>query len=371
MTAPHPAGRPADPATPRLMIPGPCQPRPEVLAAFQRPVAAHYGPSWARTHEEALTLLRQVLGANRAYLLPGSGSLAVEAAVVNTFRPGQRVVIPHTGYFGRRLIEVARAYGLAVHDLAVEPGRAVEPRRVADLLPGADGVVLVHVETSTGIRHPVADIAAVARQAGAAVVVDAVSSVAGEELDVQGWGADAVAASTQKGLGCPPGLGVVALSERGHARILDDHPRPWYLDLRRWDREREESFDWEPHPVTMPTNLVFALIASLRAIVDRGLPEWRRERTYVADHCRERLTERGFTLVGAPAHRAALVVVARCGRPADARLRVLREAGIAIAGGLDPVRDAIRIGLMGRHGTFEMVDECTAALGTNRWPCGS
>ncbi|MEV6595627.1 aminotransferase class V-fold PLP-dependent enzyme [Actinoplanes sp. NPDC051346] len=356
-----------DLATARLMIPGPCQPRPDVLAAFQRPVAAHYGPSWARTHEQALTLLRQVLDAPRVYLLPGSGSLAIEAAVVNTFRPGQRVVIPDTGYFGRRLIEVARAHGLQVHDLAVEPGRAVDPRQVADLLPGADGVVLVHVETSTGIRHPVADIAALARRTGAAVVVDAVSSIAGEELDVREWGVDAVAASTQKGLGCPPGLGIVALSEHGHARILDDHPRPWYLDLTRWDREREESFDWEPHPVTMPTNLVFALIASLSAIVERGLPQWRQERTRVAEHCRERLTDNGFTLVGASADRAALVVVARCGRPADARLHVLREAGIGIAGGLDPLRDAIRIGLMGQNGTIEMVDECTTALGANRW----
>jgi len=352
---------------PRLMIPGPCQPRPEVMAAFRRPVSAHYGPLWAAQHEEALTFVRRLVGSDWAYLLPGSGSLAIEAAIVNTFRPGQRVVVPDTGYFGRRLIEMARAHGLDVCELAVEPGQAIEPQRVAELLPRADGIILVHVETSTGIRHPLADIAALARRAGAAIVVDAVSSIAGEELDVRGWGIDAVAASTQKGLGCPPGLGIVALSETGHERILDDHPRPWYLDLTRWDRERRESPTWEPHPITMPTNLVLALIESLRTIMAVGVPQWREERVGVAEYCRDRLAERGFALTGLPEERASLVVVARCGQPAEARLQVLQSAGIAITGGLDPIPDAIRIGLMGQFGTVEMVDECVAALGVNRW----
>jgi alanine-glyoxylate transaminase / serine-glyoxylate transaminase / serine-pyruvate transaminase len=348
---------------PRLMIPGPCQVSAEVLRTYGRPVSAHHGPEWAAAHEETLTLVRRLVNAPWAYLLPGTGSVAIEAAVANQFRPGQRVVVPDTGYFGRRLVEVAKACGLEVDELAVHPGHPVDPRTVAGRLGGADGVLMVHVETSTGVRHPVEEVAEHTRRAGAAIVVDAVSSIGGEWLDLEASGIDAIAAASQKGLGCPPGLGVVALSERGHRRLRDVRPPSWYLDLARWDRERREVTEFgAPHPVTMPTNLVLALAASLGSMMKQGVRSWCDERAEVAAHCRARLAEMGLVPLAAADHQASLVVVAKCHRPGELRERALRRANIAITGGMAPVPDAIRIGLMGANGTLEMVDELMAAL---------
>jgi alanine-glyoxylate transaminase/serine-glyoxylate transaminase/serine-pyruvate transaminase len=357
-----PAGEMPAAAPPRLMIPGPCQPRDEVLEAWRQPVQPHYGTLWARVHAQALELVRELTAAEWAYLLPGSGTLAIEAAICGAFRPGQSVVVPDTGYFGSRLVDMARAHGLRVRRLAVHPGEPVTTAQVMRRLTGADGVVMVHVETSTGVRHPVQDIARAVRQAGGLTVVDAVSSLAGESLALDDGGVDAVAAGTQKGLGCPPGLGIVALNDRAHARLRTDPRVPWYLDLRRWDRERRDSPAWEPHPVTMPTNLVLALVASLRQITATGVPQWLADRGAVAAHCRARFAALGLELVPSPGSEANLVVVARHPDPGRVRAAVLREAGIVVAGGLQPVPGAIRVGLMGAHGTTAMVDALCSAL---------
>jgi alanine-glyoxylate transaminase/serine-glyoxylate transaminase/serine-pyruvate transaminase len=346
----------------RLMIPGPCQPRDDVLAAWRRPVQPHYGTLWAQVHAQALDLVRELTGAGWAYLLPGSGTLAVEAAICNAFRPGASVVVPDTGYFGRRLIELARAHGLNVRRVAVRLGEPVTTAQVTRCLAGADGVLMVHVETSTGVRHPVRDIARAVHLAGGLTVVDAVSSLAGEPLAVGAGGVDAIAAGTQKGLGCPPGLGIVALSDRAHDRLPTDPRVPWYLDLRRWDGERRDSPTWEPHPVTMPTNLVLALITSLRQITATGVPRWLAERGAVAAHCRARFADLGLDLVPSPGSEANLVVVAHHPAPGRVRAAVLRDARIVIAGGLQPVPGAIRVGLMGAYGTTAMVDALCCAM---------
>lgn len=343
-------------AVPRLMIPGPCQPGEAVMRAFHQPVRAHYGPLWAGLHEQALDLLRQLVGAGSAYLLPGSGTLAIEVAVCSLFRPGQCVVVPDTGYFGRRLAELAQAQGLVVRRIEVEMGRPVTPEQVADRMDGAAGLLTVHVETSTGVRHPVHDLARVVHRSGGLTLVDAVSSLAGEEVLLAEGGIDAIAAGSQKGLGCPPGLGIVALNDRAHVALRTDDRVPWYLDLRRWDRERQESFSWEPHPVTMPSPLVMAVTASLMQITGRGVARWYGERAALAAHCRARFEVLGLTPVPEPGSEATLVTVVHHPDPDRVRTAVLRDAGIAITGGLQPVTRAIRVGLMGAHATTEMVD---------------
>lgn len=346
------------PEMPELMIAGPGELHEEDLRVLGRQVIAHYGDTWTALHDQTIEDLGTLVGAaDPPYLIPGSGSMALDAAVMNLFAPGQRVAVARTGFFGTRLAEIAAAQHLEVVDVPVETGAAVDPARAAEALDGVDGLLTVHVETATGVRHPVEELARVAADAGVAFVVDGIASVGGELLDVDGWGITALATSTQKGLEAPPGLGIVALGPEGRARMdaRGERPPTWYLDLETWDHYRREWGSWHPHPVTMPTNLVLALSSSLRRILEEGLGSVVARRADLAKRAREGLRGAGLEPVPAPGVEANLVVAAWAEDPAAIQAHLL-ERGIMISGGLDPTEGkAVRIGLMGRTATEAMV----------------
>ena len=357
------------PELPELMIAGPGELHEADLEALSGQVIAHYGDFWAAIHDDALSRLGRMLGvAELPYLIPGTGSMCLDAAVLNMFEPGQRVVVPNTGFFGVRLIEIASSHRLHVVEVPVEVGAPVDPGRVADVIAGADGVLCTHVDTSTGVRHPVEAIAGVAHQVGAVCVIDGISSVGGEVLDVDAAGIELLVTASQKGLEAPPGLGVIALGPRGRERIEARSRRPesWYLDLVTWDWYRT-NWSWHPHPVTMPVNLVRALLSSLQRIDRTGLRECIGRRADLAKRCREGLRQLGLEPVPQPGCEANLVVASWAEDPAMLQGALL-ERGIMISGGLEPTfGKAIRVGLMGRTATTEMVDRVlegvAAALG--------
>ncbi|HEX9992985.1 MAG TPA: aminotransferase class V-fold PLP-dependent enzyme [Acidimicrobiales bacterium] len=352
-------------AQPELMIPGPGALTDEARRVLAAPLLPHYGGIWPALHAEVVATLGRVLGGEDPYVLPGTGSMALDAALFNVFRPGQRVVVPLTGYFGDRLADMARVHGLDVVGVPVPVGAPVDVDRCAGALRGgADGLLTVHVETSTGVRHPVRELAAAARSAGAAVVVDAIASAGGERLDVEGWGIDAAVTASQKGLEAPPGLGVVALSGAGRERVLGrTDPCPsWYLDLRRWEHHRTDDA-WEPHPVTMPTTALLAVLASARRILAGGVDAWVDRRAALADRCRDGLVALGLAPVPEPGAGANLVVAAWCDDPAALAARVAERAGVTIGRGLGPTEGrAVRIGLIGATATEAHVDRVLAAL---------
>ena len=348
------------PVMPELMIAGPGELHEEDLDALSHQVMAHYGDFWTQLHSETVGLVTEVMGASEpAYLIPGTGSACLDAAIMNLFEPGQRVVAADTGFFGQRLIQIARAQGLEVVTVEVAAGEAIDPARIADAASGADGVLTVHVETATGVRHPIEQIARAAHDAGALFVVDGVASVGGENASVDQMGLDALVTSSQKGLDGPPGLGMVALSASGRARVEARSARPpsWYLDLKTWDWFRSEWGAWHPHPVTMPSNLVVALNSSIRRILERGLDAWVGDRRALAKRCREGLQDLGFEPIPPPGCEANLVVAAWCKDPVPILTYLLQEEHLMISGGLPPTQGrAIRVGLMGRTATEKNVE---------------
>lgn len=351
-------------AQPELMIPGPGALSDEAMRILGSPPLPHYGQLWPQLHAKVVDALGEVLGCREPYVFPGTGSAALDAAVFNLLQPGQRVVVPNTGFFGGRLIELARAHGLQVVEVPVPVGAAADVERVAEAMTGAHALLCVHVETSTGVRHPVAELARVATEAGAVVIVDAIASAGGEELAVERLAVDAVVTAGQKGLDGPPGLGIVALSERGRRRIANrtwDCPS-WYFDLRRWEQHRRED-PWEPHPVTMPTTALLALHAGLDRILECGLRDWVGHRAMLAAYCRSNLIGFGLRPVPCDPSTAANLVVAVWVSDPDAAAERVREAGIVVARGLGPTAGrAIRIGLLGATATRLMIDKLLAAL---------
>lgn len=352
---------------PQLMIAGPGELHEEDLEVLGHQVIAHYGELWVSLHGETIELLGDLLGASDApYLIPGSGTTCLDVGVANVFEPGQRVVVANTGFFGTRLMEIARAHRLDVAEVPVEVGAPIDPERIANAGP-ADGVLTVHVETATGVRHPIEQIAAVAHDMDAVCMVDAIAAAGGERLGLDSMGLDVVVTGTQKGLETPPGLGVIALSPKARARVgaRSERPQSWYLDLQTWDWYRKEWGAWHPHPVTMPTNLVLALSSSLRRILEEGIQSWVARRAELAKRCREGLRHLGLEPVPHPGYEANLVVAAWTDQAAAIQKHLADNEGIMISAGLTPtLGKAIRVGLMGRTATEEMVDRVLAGIET-------
>ena len=344
---------------PALMIAGPGEIHDETLAVAGRQMMAHYGDVWTDLHEKTVQMMGRFLGAaDPPYIVPGTGTTCLDMALFNVFEPGQKVVVPDSGFFGMRLMEMARQHRLEVVEVPVEVGARIDPGAIRDAAKGADGVLSVHVDTATGVCHPIADIAAAAHEAGAVYMVDGIASVGGELVDIDKMGIDVLVTSTQKGLEAPPGLGIMALGPGGRARVeaRKERPQSWYLDVEVWDWYRREWGAWHPHPVTMPTNLVLALLVSMQRILDTGLEGVVAARADLAKRCREGLRNLGLEPVPEPGAEANLVVAAWADDPAAIQKHLL-EAGIMISGGLTPTQGkAIRVGLMGRTATDEMVD---------------
>jgi alanine-glyoxylate transaminase/serine-glyoxylate transaminase/serine-pyruvate transaminase len=346
------------PEMPDLMIPGPGQLHDEELEVLGRQLIAHYGDVWTAMHNETVELLGRLLGAaDPPYVMPGTGTACLDAAVMNLFETGEKVAVANTGFFGNRLVEIANANGLDVVEVPVEIGAAIDVQRISEAAKGATGILTVHVETSTGVRHPIEEIAKVALEQGAIYLVDGIASAGGELVDVDSMRLGTFVTATQKGLDTPPGLGIVALGPAGRVRIESRSrpPHSWYLDLKRWDRYRKE-WSWHPHPVTMPANLVMVLLSSLRRIVEAGIDTVVKARADLATYCREGLRSLGLEPVPQPGVEANLVVAAWASDPGAIQKQLLSK-GIMISGGLEPVAGkTIRIGLVGRTATYEMVD---------------
>ncbi|HAA86142.1 MAG TPA: hypothetical protein DCE14_07350 [Kosmotogaceae bacterium] len=254
-----------------LMIPGPVEVSECVMEEFCGQPPVHYGSGWAQIYKKVQRLLRSVLnGTGPFFIMPGSGSLAIES-ICATFCRDRRVLVVSNGWFGERLYSICSSYT----DLAVRMNSPttipVDAEAVRKKLRSAkyDAIFLVHVETSTATLNPLEEIACVAREEGVNFFVDGVSSAGIERIDIDKWGIDAVATASQKGLECPPGLGIVGISSSLTEKARKQQ-KSWFVNLGVWLDYEERWTDWHPFPMTLPTNVVMALKKSLESILDTG-----------------------------------------------------------------------------------------------------
>jgi len=352
-----------------LFGPGPSDVAPSVLEAMARPVVGHLDPAFVGLLDEIGSMLRTVFRTANpvTFAVSGTGSAGMEMALVNLLEPGDRAVIGVAGVFGERLAEIARRCGARVDTVAVEWGRAVDPQQIADALRSGPAklVAIVHAETSTGVRQPVDEIARLAGDAGALIVVDAVTSLAGIPVEVDGWGIDVCYSGTQKCLSVPPGLAPITFSPRAMEAIAARAaPVPsWYLDVtlitKYWGAERV-------YHHTAPISMLYALHEGLRLVLEEGLEaRWKRHETLGAE-LRQRLERMGFELLAAEGFRLPQLTTAALPGGADERAlrrRLLDEHGIEVGGGLGAFAGrAWRIGLMGESCRPEKLDQLTAAI---------
>jgi aspartate aminotransferase-like enzyme len=352
------------PDKPLLMVPGPTPCPDVVLRALSQQMINHRGPEYMALQRELIAGLRELFRTEGdCMIFPASGTGGLEAAIANVLSPGDTVVAVVTGAFGARFAEIAAAFGARVRRLDVEWGRAAEPEALRQALAEAvqaeggpvKAVLLTHNETSTGVLNDVGALAAVAREAGALVLVDSISGLLTAELPTDAWGLDVVVAGSQKAWMIPPGLTFVAVGSRAwEAHRTAKMPR-FYFDFTRMRRSMEK--DQTPYTPALPQ--LFGLRESLAMLQEEGLEASFRRHARLAEAVRRGAAALGLTLFADPAHASpALTAVSA---PAgidlrDLRRRMREQHGVVIAGGQGAYQDRIfRIGHLGYVGESDIV----------------
>ncbi|MDX2006542.1 MAG: aminotransferase class V-fold PLP-dependent enzyme [Meiothermus sp.] len=216
---------------PRLLTPGPVELHPKALEALSQPQLHHRSDAAKQVFLRAKAGLEAAFKTGgQALMITGSGTAAMDALVLNLFQPGSRVLVPVQGNFSERWAKIALEAGLEVVRVELEWGKVVKPEHLEGVPGHFDGLLLTHSESSTGALNDVRALAAAFKAAHpeTLVLVDAITSLFVSEFELEGWGIDAAASGSQKGIMCPPGLGYAALSPRALERLK---PRSFYLNL--------------------------------------------------------------------------------------------------------------------------------------------
>src|SRR5215212_7668812 len=354
------------PATERILLgPGPSLIPPRVIRALAAPVLSHLDPEFVPMLDEVRGLLQRVFRADAKALTlatSGTGTSAMEAAVANTIADGTSVIVIVTGYFGDRLAQMFARYGADVRRIDVEWGRACDPQRLVNELKrqGADVVGMVHAETSTGVRNPVKELAAIARAHGALTIVDTVTSLGGQEVDLAGWGVDIAYSCTQKCIGAPSGLAPIAVSGAARERLV--RCRSFYLDLKLL----EEYWVGRKYHHTMSSTLIYALREALLMVEEEGIE------ARVARHERHHralaagVQAIGLSLLPPEGERLWTLNTIRVPKGVDeaaVRRTLLTAYNVEVGAGLGPLAGKIwRVGLMGASSTPQTLLQFLAAL---------
>lgn len=355
-----------------LMGPGPSDVHPRVLEAMAMPPLGYLDSQFFAILDDIRQMLKAVFQTDNELTLAvsGTGSAGMETCVVNLIEPGDKMLVCVAGFFGSRMKDIAERAGARVTTIKIPWGRVFTAEQVEQALNdrGPFKVVgIVHAETSTGAGQPLEAISKAVHDAGGLLLVDAVTSLGGMEVNVDGWQIDACFSVSQKCLSCPPGLAPLTFSKAAEQVMANRKSsiQSWYLDMNMVRRY------WGPERVyhhTVPINMNYALHEALRIVLEEGLQAcWQRHRKYHLA-LKGALEEMGLTYLTDPDHILPMlnaVAVPEGVDDAEVRKRLLSEYSIDIGGGLGEFKGkAWRIGLMGQGATQRHVDVLISALKT-------
>ncbi|TXS95664.1 alanine--glyoxylate aminotransferase family protein [Parahaliea maris] len=355
-----------------LMGPGPSDVPARVLGALARPTLGHLDPLFVGLMDDIKALLQYAFRTDNALTLPVSapGSAGMEACFVNLVSPGDKVIVCRNGVFGGRMQENVERCGATAVMVEDDWGQPVSIDKVAEAFaehPDASLLAFVHAETSTGVRSDAAALCALAREHGALSIVDTVTSLGGIELDVDGWGADAVYSGTQKCLSCVPGISPVTFSPRAVERIngREHKVQSWFLDMQLvmgyWGANTKRAYHH-----TAPVNAMYALHESLVMLQEEGLEAaWAR---HARNHAAlvAGLEAMGLSMAVAEAHRLPQLNAVNIPEGVDdaaVRSALLNEFDLEIGAGLGALAGKTwRVGLMGHSSRERNLVSCLTAL---------
>ena len=356
---------------PRILLgPGPSNANPRVLQAMSSSMIGYLDPDFMLIMNEVSELLRRVYQTDESltFALSGTGSSGMEAGLSSLLEPGDTVVMCIYGFFCERMVEMATRIGANVVPLRAEWGKPFPEELLEEELGKHANVKLVtaiHAETSTGVRQPLEGISALAKAHDALFMVDAVTSLGGNEVAVDDWDIDYCYSATQKCLGCPPGLSPVAVSPRAHDTVKsrDTKPVSWYLDLAL--NANYWGFDRVYHH-TAPVSMILALREGLRIVLEEGLETRFKRHRRNSDALRAGLDALGLEAVVPREHALDQITPLWIPEGVDddtVRGMLLREHNIEMGKGLGELSGRVwRVGLMGESSKAEYVLALLSAL---------
>ncbi len=335
---------------PRLLTPGPTQLPERVRLAMAHDMIHHRKPAFKALFGEVQTGLQELFGTTQVVLpMAASGTGAMAASVTGLFQPGETVLVVEAGRFSERWSEICRMHGIHVVVITVPWGEAVAPQAVQKALaahPEASGVLMQLSETSTGVQHPVKEVAAITRESKARLVVDGISGVSIAPWPMDAWGIDCLVTGSQKGLMLPPGLALLAFSGRAWQKAETVPPCNFYFNLLA---ERDNCLKNQTN-FTTPVSLIVGLRESLAMFREAGLEAIYRKQWALTRMVRASVKAMGLTLY-APTHFAWGVTGILMPDAINASALVAhatKEHGVTFAAGQAHMKDRmVRFGHMG------------------------
>ena len=348
----------------RLLTPGPVAVPERVRLAMAQTLLHHRAPAFIPIFREVRANLKGVFQTEQEVLvLASSGTGAMEAAVINTLSPGDRAVVVRGGKFGERWAEICAAHGITTECIDVEWGRAVEPaalRAAFARAPDARALFVQACETSTGVYHPIRELAEITHEEPQRlIIVDGISGVGVHDLPMDAWGLDVVISGSQKSWLLPPGLAFIALSEHALVALQSARCPRYYFDLRKeLLAQAADQTAW-----TASVSMIVGLREALEMILEQGLHEVFARHESLARATRAAMTALGLRLVAADSPAFACTAVhTPDGVDSNRFVKHLRDAyNVTITGGQGRFDGKIfRIGHMGDVDGFDMISAVAA-----------
>lgn len=357
-----------------LMGPGPSDVSPRILNAMSRPTLGHLDPLFIQLMDDTKALLQYAFKTRNPLTMPISapGSAAMEACFVNLLEPGDKVVVCINGVFGNRMVENVERCGAVAIKVSDDWGTQTTPEKLEHALqsnPDTKFVAFVHAETSTGVRNDAQLLCNIAKQHDCLTIVDAVTSLAGVEIDVDGWGIDAIYSGSQKCLSCVPGIAPISFSERAVELIQNRKTKvqSWFLDMNLivgyWGQGGKRAYHH-----TAPVNTVYALYESLVMLQEEGLENSWARHAAMHEKLASGLADLGLEMAVDAQYRLPQLNAVKIPDGIDdasVRARLLSDFNLEIGAGLGELAGKVwRIGLMGYGCNDKNIDYCLSSLKT-------
>lgn len=350
-----------------LMTPGPTPVPEEIRNEMAKPIIHHRTKEYQAIFKDVTDGLKKIFKtSNDVFTFTSSGTGAMEASIVNTCSPGDKIIVVRGGKFGERFGDIAKAYGVEVIALDVPWGSGPRPSDIQELLknnPGVKGVYTTLCETSTATVFDIKAIGDVVRPTGAIYVVDAISGLGADKFENDAWGVDIAICGSQKGLMIPPGLAFCTVSPKAWKAVEASKLPKFYFNFKKYKKAMDDT----DTPFTSAITLVIGLRKALETINSLGVDKVIAEHTAQANAFRDAAKALGLALFSKSPSNAVSAICTPSGMDADALIKLLKtEYGVTFAGGQEQLKGKIfraaHMGGIDKEHTIESIKALEAAL---------